>query len=70
MWGAETKSLRLERRFGEGTWTELRRFGHQAEFIDDFSDIVGHAAAIRRDPASGVLFGAADPRGEGIAAGW
>ena len=66
----ETKSLRIEKRFGDATRAELLRFGHQAEFIDDFSDVVGHAAAIQRDPASGVLSGAADPRGEGIAAGW
>lgn len=69
-WGAGTKSLRIEKRFGDATRAELLRFGHQAEYIDDFSDVVGHAAAIQRDPASGVLSGAADPRGEGIAAGW
>jgi gamma-glutamyltranspeptidase/glutathione hydrolase len=69
-WGVETKSLRIEQRLGDNTRLELARFGHQAEFVENFSDVVGHAAAIQRDPASGVLSGAADPRGEGIAAGW
>jgi gamma-glutamyltranspeptidase/glutathione hydrolase len=35
--------------------------------VTDFSDIMGHAGGIVRHP-SGVLEGAADPRGDGVVA--
>ena len=69
-WGEETTSLRLEDRFGADVAEELARRGHDVEVMEAWSDLAGHAAAIRIDQHSGVLTGAADPRGEGIAAGW
>lgn len=69
-WGDETQSLRVEDRFGDSTALKLSRMGHQVETIDGWSDIAGHAAAIKVDHDNGVLIGAADARGEGIAAGW
>lgn len=69
-WGAETTSLRVERRFGGTALESLAKRGHDVEPLEDWSDVVGHAAAIEIDARSDVLTGGADPRGEGIAAGW
>lgn len=69
-WGEETSNLRVEALFGDSVTASLRKLGHPIEIIEPWSDLAGHAAAIKIDPDSGVLFGAADPRGEGIAAGW
>ena len=69
-WGDETQNLRLESRFGQDTALELSRMGHHVETIDAWSDLAGHAAAIKVDHQNSVLIGAADARGEGIAAGW
>ena len=62
--------MRVEDRFGDSTASKLSRMGHQVETIDGWSDIAGHAAAIKVDHDNGVLIGAADARGEGIAASW
>lgn len=64
------RRLRVEDRFGDSTASKLSRMGHQVETIDGWSDIAGHAAAIKVDHDNGVLIGAADARGEGIAASW
>ena len=40
------------------------------ERIADFSDLMGHAGAILCDQETGVLFGATDPRSDGLAAGY
>lgn len=69
-WGDATQTLRVEDRFGEDVTRRLSRMGHDVETIEDWSDLAGHAAAIRVDHTNGVLIGAADARGEGIAAGW
>lgn len=69
-WGEEVQSLRVEESFGPGTVEALRRRGHPAEPAGYLSDTFGHAAMIRRDPATGVLSAGADPRSEGIAVGW
>lgn len=69
-WGDETQNLRIEDRFGDATALKLSRMGHNVEIVDGWSDLAGHAAAIKIDHESGVLTGAADARGEGIAVGW
>jgi gamma-glutamyltranspeptidase len=69
-WGDETQSLRIENRFTDPTAHTLRQLGHPVEPVDAWSDLAGHAAAIRVNHHTGVLTGAADARGEGIAAGW
>lgn len=69
-WGEETKSLRVENRFSEPVRASLKKFGHEVETVGAFSDAVGHAAAICIDPDNGVLSAGADPRSDGIAAGW
>jgi gamma-glutamyltranspeptidase/glutathione hydrolase len=45
----------------------LRKAGHDVEVAAPFTDLMGHAGGIVRHP-SGVLEGAADPRGDGIVA--
>lgn len=69
-WGDVTRALRVENRFGEEVFAGLRARGHQVEITEPWSDFMGHAAAIQVDHHNGVLFGAADARGEGIAVGW
>ena len=69
-WGAETQGLRLESRFAPEIGASLAERGHDVETVEAWSDVMGHAAAILIDPGNGVLHGAADARGEGIALGW
>lgn len=69
-WGEATRNLRLEGRFGEGTAAALAARGHRVETVEDWSELTGHAAAVMIDPEAGVLHGAADARGEGLALGW
>jgi len=69
-WGDATRALRVENRFDEEVFASLRARGHQVEITDAWSDLMGHAAAIQVDHRNNVLYGAADARGEGIAAGW
>jgi gamma-glutamyltranspeptidase/glutathione hydrolase len=66
-WGAASTTLKLEDRFEGAVVDALRRAGHDVEVVAPFTDIMGHAGAIVRHP-SGVLEGAADPRGDGVVA--
>jgi len=66
-WGEETRSLRLEDRFGDGVRESLRERGHEVETVEAWSDLMGHAQVIRVDP--GGLTGASDPRADGAALG-
>lgn len=69
-WGAETHSLRVESRFAPEVIEALKQRGHDVEVVEPWCDLTGHAAAIQVNDQSRVLSGGADPRGEGIAAGW
>jgi len=66
-WGAASTNLKIEGRFDGAVIDALRRAGHDLEVVAPFTDIMGHAGAIARHP-SGILEGAADPRGDGIVA--
>jgi gamma-glutamyltranspeptidase/glutathione hydrolase len=66
-WGAASTNLKVEGRFDGAVIAALRRAGHEVEVVAPFTDVMGHAGAIVRHP-SGVLEGAADPRGDGIVA--
>jgi gamma-glutamyltranspeptidase/glutathione hydrolase len=68
-WGAETTTLKLESRFPPGLVQALRDAGHRVEVLDAFTDTMGHAGALVRQP-DGTILGAADPRGDGHPAGW
>lgn len=66
-WGDDTTALRLESRFDQKTIDALRNAGHPVQMVDDYSDLMGHAGAILREP-DGRLDGASDPRCDGAAA--
>ena len=66
-WGAASTNLKLESRFDPSVIEALRNAGHDVEVVAPFTDIMGHAGGIVRHP-SGVLEGAADPRGDGAVA--
>jgi gamma-glutamyltranspeptidase/glutathione hydrolase len=67
-WGDDHRGLRLEARFGHGVADELTARGHEnVTLVEDYTDVMGHAQAIRVFPDR--LEAAADPRGDGAALG-
>jgi oxamate amidohydrolase len=62
--------LNLEGRVHDEVVRQLMRLGHRVSLTTDYSDLMGHAGAILIDPVTGVLQGAADPRGDGAAVGF
>ncbi len=67
-WGEKHNGLRLEGRYTEKTVDELEALGHEnISLIENYSDLVGHAQAIRiyRDR----IEAGADPRAHGLALG-
>ncbi len=69
-WGEETSSLAIESRAGEDVIAELRRRGHELTVMGPWEERVGHAQAIRIDRETGMLYGGADPRSDGLAMGF
>lgn len=69
-WGLPVNNLRIEGRFAPQVADSLRQRGHDVEELGSFSDLMGHAGAILCDHERGVLFGATDPRSDGLAAGY
>jgi gamma-glutamyltranspeptidase/glutathione hydrolase len=67
-WGAQTRALSMEGRFGEAVAEDLRRRGHDVRVLEPWSDTAGHAQALRREP-DGLLVGGGDPRADGPALG-
>lgn len=67
--GASSNDLRLESRFPPEVAEALRAAGHQVEMAEPFDSRMGHAGALIRRP-DGVIEGAADPRADGVVAGW
>jgi gamma-glutamyltranspeptidase/glutathione hydrolase len=58
----------VESRLGDGVIAELRRRGHSVTVSDAWS--LGRLSAVSRDPETGILRAAANPRGmQGYAAG-
>lgn len=69
-WGAASNDLKMEGRIPEEVLSELKRRGHPVVKVDDYTDTMGHAGAIMVDPKTGLKYGATDPRGDGLAAGY
>lgn len=69
-WGEATTALSLEARVPDDVVEELRRRGHDVRVVGAWDDRMGHAQAIRIDPLTGVRAGGADPRSDGLAAGY
>jgi len=62
-------TLDLEGRFPAETRADLRRRGHPVREVGDWEG-PGSEMMIQVSPATGALFGAADPRRDGYAIGW
>lgn len=69
-WGAFSNDLKIEGRVNPQVIAELQQRGHPVNIVADYTDIMGHAGAILIEPTSKMLFGATDPRGDGLAAGY
>lgn len=69
-WGVSSNDLKIESRVPTAVSEALKQRGHPVKVVEPFTDTMGHAGAILIDPASGVLQGASDPRGDGSAAGY
>jgi gamma-glutamyltranspeptidase/glutathione hydrolase len=67
-WGAPTRALAIEGRFGDAVTADLARRGHDVRILAPWSDTAGHAQMIRLDP-DGLLTGGGDPRADGPALG-
>jgi len=67
-WGAPTRALSIEGRFGDAVAADLARRGHAVRMLDPWSDTAGHAQAIELEPG-GLLVGGGDPRADGPALG-
>jgi gamma-glutamyltranspeptidase/glutathione hydrolase len=67
-WGAPTRALSIESRFGEPVAADLARRGHDVRVLDPWSDTAGHAQALELRP-DGLLVGGGDPRADGPALG-
>ena len=59
--------VKMENRFSQKTRDELKTKGHQIQLLGMFSSSVGGGQAVLRDFATGVNFGASDPRKDGEA---
>jgi gamma-glutamyltranspeptidase/glutathione hydrolase len=59
--------LVLEGRHDPAVVEDLRSRGHRVVVAPQWS--LGRLCAVRRDPATGILYAAADPRGQGYAIG-
>ena len=68
-WGEESTTLKLESRIDSRVVDALRTAGHDVETVGAYDETMGHAGALVHHP-SGVIEGAADPRGNGAAAGF
>ena len=72
-WGNAVMNLRIESRFAPEVYDKLRSAGHDVEVIGPFDEVMGHAGALvlhRSGAKAGIIEGAADPRGDGRAAGF
>ncbi len=59
--------LFMENRFSQNTRNELAAAGHKIDLKGTFSSVVGGGQVVQRDFATGVNYGASDPRKDGEA---
>ncbi|SDO59667.1 gamma-glutamyltranspeptidase / glutathione hydrolase [Paenibacillus sp. yr247] len=68
-WGEDGDALKLEHRLDGDVYARLRKWGHRVEPVNPWDGIMGQAQGIVIDE-KGIMSGAADPRGDGLAIGW
>jgi gamma-glutamyltranspeptidase/glutathione hydrolase len=68
-WGAPSRALNLEGRYGTDVAADLAARGHEVKMGGDWDDLFGHAHCIWLDPG-GDLVGGSDPRADGAALGY
>ncbi|MFD0694367.1 gamma-glutamyltransferase [Paenibacillus sp. GCM10027628] len=68
-WGEDGDALKLEHRLDTDVYTRLKKWGHRVETVNSWDGIMGQAQGIVID-SNGIMSGAADPRGDGLAIGW
>jgi gamma-glutamyltranspeptidase/glutathione hydrolase len=61
------RDVQMEQRFPASVRAELEKKGHQIQLLGDFASAVGGGQAVTRDFATGVNYGASDPRKDGAA---
>jgi len=64
------KVLHLEGRISQDTRAKLEKMGHTIKVHPDFDNYFGGAQAILIDPETGILYGGADSRRDGVAIGF
>jgi gamma-glutamyltranspeptidase/glutathione hydrolase len=69
-WGQDSDTLKVEGRVPSSEVERLRGKGHLVERVGDWDGVMGQAQGILIDRVRGCLYGAADPRGDGMALGW
>src|SRR4029079_7270639 len=69
-WGDTPQGLLVEEEMPSETQRDLTRRGHDVRPVSRVSAPMGRAQAIVIDPATRVLTGGSDARGEGAAMGW
>jgi gamma-glutamyltranspeptidase/glutathione hydrolase len=69
-WGASSNDTKFEGRIPAEVTDELKKRGHPVKVVENYTDTMGHAGAILIDPTTKVRYGATDPRGDGVAAGY
>jgi len=62
--------LMVEARIEDETFDRLKELGHDAQKWPEWTNQAGAICAVSRDPATGIIRGAADPRRSTYAVGW
>ncbi|AJY75591.1 gamma-glutamyltransferase [Paenibacillus beijingensis] len=68
-WGEDSDAIKLENRDMLDIAAQLREWGHEVELVGAWDGIMGQSQGIVIGE-NGVISGAADPRGDGMAIGW
>jgi gamma-glutamyltranspeptidase/glutathione hydrolase len=69
-WALPERALYLEGRFPQQVRDALTERGHRVRTLPEWDEKVGQAQAILIHPGTGVRYGGADPRGDGLALGY
>lgn len=69
-WALPERALYLEGRFPQQVRDALTERGHRVRRLPEWDEKVGQAQAILIHPGTGVRYGGADPRGDGLALGY